>query len=120
MKIEEAMNYELVEYAEPPRKSYRSLGEVLLTFERAKWMDEGACRDLKTDAFFGDTNSPKKSAVAKAVCSACPVRQQCLDYAIRNLEMFGVWGGHTTSERKKLRKEWEETHLTKDEKCTHT
>mgnify|MGYP003129510684 FL=1 len=92
---------------------YRSLGEVLLDFERAEWMDEGSCRDLETDVFFGDTNSPRKSAVAKAICSTCPVREECLDYAIRNLEMFGIWGGHTTAERKTLRKEWEEKHLIK-------
>ena len=51
---------------------------------------------------------------AKLVCASCPVREKCLDYAIRNYEMYGIWGGHTAPERRDLRREWELEVLDKD------
>jgi hypothetical protein len=42
--------------------------------------------------------------VARAVCSGCQVRAECLDYAIRNSEAHGVWGGLTPRERDELRR----------------
>ncbi len=86
--------------------NYRLDLSELLVFEEAPWMDDAKCRDLATDVFFADSDAPKKSAVAKAICSACPVREDCLDYAIRNCELYGIWGGTTASDRKFLRKEW--------------
>jgi WhiB family redox-sensing transcriptional regulator len=41
---------------------------------------------------------------ARAVCSGCQVRAECLDYAIRNSEAHGVWGGLTPRERDELRR----------------
>jgi hypothetical protein len=43
---------------------------------------------------------------ARRVCSACPVRQQCLDYAITNRIAYGIWGGLTERERRALRSGW--------------
>ena len=42
-------------------------------------------------------------AEAKKVCLACPVRKQCLDYALANDERFGIWGGLSERERRKLK-----------------
>jgi WhiB family redox-sensing transcriptional regulator len=86
--------------------NYRLNLSELLVFEDAPWMKDAICRDLATDVFFADSDAPKKSAVAKAVCSACPVREECLDFAIRNCENYGIWGGTTATERKFLRQEW--------------
>lgn len=42
---------------------------------------------------------------AKAICAICPVKQECLDYALRNEEVYGIWGGKTTRERAKISKD---------------
>ena len=90
---------------------YRELNE-LLVWEPMDWANRGKCRDLKTDIFFAEGG--KKAMEAKLVCASCPVREKCLDYAIRNYEMYGIWGGHTAPERRDLRREWEEKILDKD------
>jgi WhiB family redox-sensing transcriptional regulator len=41
---------------------------------------------------------------AKAVCAACPVREQCLEWAIATRQEDGVWGGLTDNERRRLRR----------------
>jgi hypothetical protein len=43
---------------------------------------------------------------ARQVCAACPVRQPCLDYAISNRIVYGIWGGLTERERRALRSRW--------------
>lgn len=42
---------------------------------------------------------------AKRLCAMCPVTDECLDFAMRHKEKFGVWGGKTERERMRLRKE---------------
>lgn len=86
--------------------NYRLNLSDLLVYEETPWKDEAKCRDLATDVFFADSDAPKRSTVAKMICSACPVREKCLDFAIRNCENYGVWGGTTATERKFLRQEW--------------
>ena len=47
---------------------------------------------------------------AKKVCWSCEVRQECLEYAMKNREVVGVWGGTSEKERRRLRREpkWKE------------
>lgn len=57
------------------------------------------------DAFFpekGSSNLRAELIGAKAICRECPIRKQCADYGIR-WEEFGIWGGLTAKDRKKLR-----------------
>jgi len=42
---------------------------------------------------------------AKRVCESCPVREECLKYAMDNDERFGIWGGLSERERRRLRKQ---------------
>lgn len=66
------------------------------------WMAAAACIDHDPELFFpeqGGTTRP-----AKAICDLCPVKAECLDYALRWRIKFGVWGGATTFERSKMRK----------------
>ncbi len=51
---------------------------------------EAACRDTDPSLFFGDSATV---GVAKRICMECPIREICLDYAIRAGERWGVWGG---------------------------
>ncbi len=44
-------------------------------------------------------------AIAKGQCFGCPVRAECLEYALEHNEVFGVWGGTDPEERKQLRED---------------
>lgn len=64
----------------------------------------GLCAETDPYVFFpaeGDSNLTKE---AKKICGMCSVRRRCLDYAIRNDETHGVWGGMTYSERVRYRR----------------
>ena len=74
-----------------------------------EWRREAACKDLDTDLFFpvGVTGPAiPHLARAKAVCRTCPVRSECLDFAITTNQEFGVWGGASEEERRGLRRQW--------------
>jgi WhiB family redox-sensing transcriptional regulator len=58
------------------------------------WRDQAACRDLVTaeyDPFFAD--SAELQAEAIAVCETCPVRDDCLTFAVRTGQQYSIWGG---------------------------
>lgn len=63
--------------------------------EAWEWLRHARCRSRGID-FFDDT--PELVALAKSVCSACPVREECRDYAVRAGETHGVWGGMSADE----------------------
>jgi WhiB family redox-sensing transcriptional regulator len=65
------------------------------------WMLHGACRD-DPDLFYPDRGGDIRKA--KRICRGCPVRQPCLDYALERGERFGVWGGLSERERRRLRR----------------
>lgn len=65
------------------------------------WRDLALCLGGPTDLWFPPRGEP--TAPAKAVCASCPVRQECLDHAIRNDERHDMWGGLTPSERASAR-----------------
>lgn len=51
------------------------------------------------DAFFNDESERSKYYIARSLCHSCPIRLQCLEYAITNEERFGLWGGLSPRER---------------------
>jgi len=68
------------------------------------WMRSAACRDEDPDLFFGpDTERAgdrlRRERQASAVCSRCPVRAECLRYALARPEKHGFWGGMPEEER---------------------
>jgi len=72
-----------------------------------KWQDQAACKGVTEHAiFFPQSDQPgwqARQAKALEICKACPVREECLNHAIENNELFGVWGGTTERGRKRLR-----------------
>ncbi len=70
------------------------------------WRREAACRDLDTNVFFPLTDD--EAGPAKAVCATCPVREQCLEFALATRQDDGVWGGLTETERRRLRRRRQE------------
>jgi WhiB family redox-sensing transcriptional regulator len=74
-----------------------------------RWWDYAACKGMDLNLFIfdpGERYSRKKIAEAKAVCATCIVRPSCLaeslKYSTTQLECYGIWGGLTWKERRKL------------------
>lgn len=58
------------------------------------------------EAWFPEVHASAKrvAEIAKQRCRQCPVKAQCLELALANNEQFGIWGGLSVSQRKKLRR----------------
>ena len=72
------------------------------TLDLRPWMQEAACKDVADpDIFFPEQGQWKKGIAAKAICAGCPVKDECLDYAIEyeQGDRYGIWGGMNTKER---------------------
>jgi WhiB family redox-sensing transcriptional regulator len=69
---------------------------------RLDWKLKAACRDLDTSLFFPDSEAD--AAPAQEVCAGCPVRAECLEFALATRQHDGVWGGLTETERRRLRR----------------
>ncbi|MGW6217959.1 WhiB family transcriptional regulator [Streptomyces sp. NPDC055109] len=63
------------------------------------WSTEGLCRAIDPDELFVQGAEQSR---ARRVCSGCPVRTECLAYALDNRIEYGVWGGMTERERRAL------------------
>lgn len=71
------------------------------TMVAADWRARAACATEDPDLFFPDRNTPKEQIQqAKQICASCPVRQACLEDAIRGGESEAICGGLTASERR--------------------
>lgn len=80
-----------------------TLASMIVTTE--PWMSQAACAgDENPDDWFPDADDTWAVRRAKAVCETCPVRQQCLEYAMRTDRLQGIWGGTTGYERGALRR----------------
>lgn len=66
------------------------------------WYNYGKCRDFETDLFFPEPGEVAKSKKAISVCKGCPVRAECLTWAMNEHESFGVWGGFSYRSRTKM------------------
>ncbi len=66
------------------------------------WQNYANCLGVDPDLFFPERGASTKEA--KAVCKACVVREDCLEYALENSEKFGIWGGLSERERRRLRR----------------
>lgn len=69
---------------------------------REKWMDAALCAQVDPEAFFPEVGG--STFHAKNVCASCEVRSQCLEYALRNDERYGIWGGTSERERRRMRR----------------
>ena len=66
------------------------------------WQTDALCSQTDPEAFFPEKGGSTRDA--KRICEGCDVRAQCLEYALENDERFGIWGGLSERERRKLRR----------------
>jgi len=81
---------------------HRSLIDALAVDDLA-WQDYSNCRGADADLFFPERGASTRKA--KAICNACQVKAECLEFAIIQSEKFGIWGGLSERERRRIRKE---------------
>ena len=67
-----------------------------------EWQERALCAQTDPEAFFPEKGGSTREA--KRVCMSCEVRVQCLDYALENDERFGIWGGLSERERRRVKK----------------
>jgi WhiB family transcriptional regulator, redox-sensing transcriptional regulator len=66
------------------------------------WKDRANCMGVDPDLFFPERGASTREA--KEVCRGCIVKEDCLEFAIANGEKFGIWGGMSERERRRVRR----------------
>lgn len=67
-----------------------------------EWQERALCAQTDPEAFFPEKGGSTREA--KRICLGCEVRAECLDYALAHDERFGIWGGLSERERRRLRR----------------
>jgi len=73
------------------------------------WRGDAACAGVGPEIFFSGGSTGEalvRTEAAKAICSTCPCRHECLSFALETNQEFGVWGGASEQERRRLRRGW--------------
>ena len=71
--------------------------------QERSWQTKANCMGVDPDLFFPERGASTREA--KEVCRGCVVREDCLEYALANGEKFGIWGGLSERERRRLRRQ---------------
>jgi WhiB family transcriptional regulator, redox-sensing transcriptional regulator len=77
-------------------------GLAALDNEVRAWQSKANCMGVDPELFFPERGASTREA--KEVCRGCVVREDCLEYALANGEKFGIWGGLSERERRKVRR----------------
>ncbi len=77
--------------------------EQELEIEPKTWHDYANCLGVDPDLFFPERGASTREA--KEVCRGCEVREECLEFALANGEKFGIWGGMSERERRRIRRQ---------------
>jgi len=70
--------------------------------EEASWQERALCSQTDPEAFHPEKGGSTREA--KKICTGCEVRLECLEYALKHNERFGIWGGLSERERRRLKK----------------
>lgn len=73
-----------------------------ITPEDDLWQEKALCAQTDPEAFFPEKGGSTREA--KRICQGCEVRDACLDYALAHDERFGIWGGLSERERRRLKR----------------
>jgi WhiB family redox-sensing transcriptional regulator len=78
------------------------IDSMVMEEEALSWQERSLCAQTDPEAFLPEQGGSTREA--KKVCIGCEVRSECLEYALANDERFGIWGGLSERERRKLKK----------------
>lgn len=78
------------------------LPALIISPEELTWQERALCAQTDPEAFFPEKGGSTREA--KRVCMSCEVRAECLDYALAHDERFGIWGGLSERERRRLKR----------------
>jgi WhiB family transcriptional regulator, redox-sensing transcriptional regulator len=67
------------------------------------WQERALCAQTDPEAFFPEKGGSTREA--KKICGGCEVRTECLEYALAHDERFGIWGGLSERERRRIRRQ---------------
>ncbi len=95
------------EISDAPRRAHLSLvpdafGMPPLTPDDPEWQERALCAQTDPEAFFPEKGGSTREA--KRICLGCEVRDACLEYALAHDERFGIWGGLSERERRRLKR----------------
>ena len=71
--------------------------------EEESWQDRALCAQTDPEAVFPEKGGSTREA--KKICTGCEVKAECLEYALANDERFGIWGGLSERERRRIKRE---------------
>lgn len=82
--------------------THRALASIAprLGIEPPEWTYSALCLQVDADLFYPEKGGSTREA--KRICASCPVRAECLVFALENVERFGIWGGLSERERRRL------------------
>ena len=78
------------------------LTALVVNSEQLSWQERALCAQTDPEAFFPEKGGSTREA--KRVCLSCEVRAECLEYALAHDERFGIWGGLSERERRRLKR----------------
>nr|WP_221219292.1 WhiB family transcriptional regulator [Prauserella isguenensis] len=81
---------------------FEALAELLDITDEQEWQERALCAQTDPEAFFPEKGGSTREA--KRICQGCEVKDDCLEYALAHDERFGIWGGLSERERRKLKK----------------
>ncbi|AGP31397.1 putative WhiB transcription regulator [Corynebacterium terpenotabidum Y-11] len=87
---------------DPGRSDLTSDFDAFYEKVEQEWQEQALCAQTDPEAFFPEKGGSTREA--KRICRACGVRDECLEYALAHDERFGIWGGLSERERRRLKK----------------
>ena len=85
-----------------PDQGLMGLLGMSLQDDAQSWQEQALCAETDPEAFFPEKGGSTREA--KKICTGCEVKAECLEYALANDERFGIWGGLSERERRRLRR----------------
>jgi WhiB family redox-sensing transcriptional regulator len=90
-------------FVDPVRLGVPRVRHVVDRPDALAWQTDALCAETSAEAFFPEVGGSARDA--KKICASCSVAGDCLEYALENDERYGVWGGLSERERRRLRQE---------------